>query len=634
VAITKIKNKKNHKKRVLKFDYIHGTGLPYSQFYEHVSTPIVVISTDFTIEYFNKAAEKFYSRLSKKSIGKKCYDEFSCALHRTRETCPVTDVLDRGTSQDMRTTSHLGVDNCYVHAFPLTDKNGKIHSVVIEDFTRLTSATTHAEDLESRFSKMVELAVDAIFILGKNFVIEFANTYAVFMIGEPIEDIVDADFRKFFHDKKVIEFLEKTYHGEDKCESICYYSEKSVFFGKKKMTTVEMCITRSQETDNQVEIYVYLRDITEEKKLQNHLKQTNEFLSNLINHSADGIMAADTKGNIIIFNESAEKLLGYSAREAMNGLHITQIYRPGFAKEIMRMLRSEDYGGIGKMKSIEAIAISNTGEEIPCNMSAAIIYDKDGNEVATVGIFSDLRESKRMQRELEETQLKLLQSEKMSSLGKLAAGIAHEINNPLGGIMIFANLLIEELDKSDPTCDDVKKIIFEAARCKNIVKGLLDFSRQTDSKMSVNDLNKIIAQTMMILENQAIFHNIKVIKDYDTVLPLVKCDRIRISQVFLNIILNAADAMGQKGEFIIRTRYNKDKETAAIEFTDTGCGIPDEIQNKIFDPFFTTKEVGKGTGLGLSMSYGIIKDHNGTINVKSKIGEGTTFIIELPVVKE
>src|SRR4030042_6478843 len=239
-----------------------------------------------------------------------------------------------------------------------------------------------------------------------------------------------------------------------------------------------------------------------------------------------------------------------------------------------------------------------------------------------------------MQRELEETQLKPLQSEKMSSLRKLAAGIAHEINNPLGGIMIFANLLIEELDKSDPTCEDLKKIIFEAARCKNIVKGLLDFSRQTDSKMSVNDLNKIIAQTMMILENQAIFHNIKVIKDYDTVLPLVKCDRMRISQVFLNIILNAADAMGQKGEFIIRTRYNKDKETAAIEFTDTGCGIPDEIQNKIFDPFFTTKEVGKGTGLGLSMSYGIIKDHNGTINVKSKIGEGTTFIIELPIVKE
>ena len=634
MAAPKIKNRKSRQKNILKFDYIHDHPPPYSQFYEHVSTPIVVISTEYDIEYFNEAAARFYGHLTKKSIGEKCYSKFKCTLHKTKETCPVTDVLNKAQSRDMRIANHLGMENCYVHAFPLLNSKGNIRSVVIEDFTKLSSATTQAEDLESRFSKTVELAVDAIFIVGENLIIEFANTYAVFMIGEPLEDIVGADFRNFFHDKKVNEFLEKTYRGEENCESICYYSEKSVIFGKKKLTTVEMFITRSEEMDRQVKIYTYLRDVTEEKKLQNNLKQSNEFLSNLINQSADGIIAADTEGNIIIFNESAEKLLGYTAREAMKNVHVTKIYPPGHAKELMSKLRSEDYGGIGKMSSVEIVAASKSGEEIPCNISAAIVYDKDGKEVASVGIFSDLRERKRMQKELEETHMKLLQSEKMSSLGKLAAGIAHEINNPLGGIVIFTNMMLEEMDESDPRREDIKRIISEAARCKNIVKGLLDFSRQTDSKMSVNDLNKIIAQTMVILENQAIFHNIKVIKNYDSALPLVKCDRIRISQAFLNMILNAVDAMGKKGEFTIRTSYNKKREMAVIEFTDTGCGIPEEIQNKIFDPFFSTKEVGKGTGLGLSMSYGIIKDHNGTINVKSRTGEGATFIIELPIIKE
>lgn len=634
MATAKIKKTKSREKKFIKIDHIHDEVLPYPQFYEHISTPIIVISSGYDIEYFNEAAGKFYKELTPQCVGEKCHDRFDCTLHNTWGTCPVTDVVRSAKAQDMKIARHLGMESCYVHAFPLVDRGGTPHSVVIEDFTKLTSATTQAEDLESRFSKTVELAVDAIFIVGEHFTIEFANTYAVFMIGEPLENIVGADFRNFFHDKKVIEFLGKTYRGEDSSESICYYSEKSVIFGKKKLTTVEMFITRSQEMDNQVKIYVYLRDITEEKTLQNNLKQSNEFLSNLINQSADGIVAADTKGNIIVFNESAEKLLGYTASEAMKNIHITKIYRPGFAKEIMQKLRSDEYGGVGKMKSVEVVAVNKNGEEIPCNMSAAIIYDKDGNEVASVGIFSDLRERKRMQRELEDTQMKLLQSEKMSSLGKLAAGIAHEINNPLGGIVIFTNMMLEEMEEKDARREDVKRIISEAARCKNIVKGLLDFSRQTDSKMSVNDLNKIIAQTMTILENQAIFHNIKVIKDYEGSLPLVKCDRIRISQVFLNIILNAVDAMGQKGEFTIRTSFNQKRETAVIEFSDTGCGIPEEIQNNIFDPFFSTKEVGKGTGLGLSMSYGIIKDHNGTINVKSRPGEGATFIIELPIFKE
>jgi len=236
-----------------------------------------------------------------------------------------------------------------------------------------------------------------------------------------------------------------------------------------------------------------------------------------------------------------------------------------------------------------------------------------------------------MQKELEETQMKLFQSEKMSSLGKLAAGIAHEINNPLGGIMIFAETILEDLEENDAIREDLQRIASEARRCKNIVKGLLEFSRQTGNTMSFYNINDLIEQGMVLLENQAIFHNIDVIKEYDKDLPLVKCDSARLKQVFINITQNAIDAMGAKGTFTIKTGINKERQRVEIEFSDTGSGVPKEIRQKIFDPFFSTKEVGKGTGLGLSMSYGIIKDHGGTINVKSDGRTGASFIIELPI---
>lgn len=632
MKISKIhKSSGSQEKNVLQCSDFKNTNHPYFQLYEHVSTPIVVLSASFKIEYLNRAAEEFYNVKREKKIGKSCYDEFDCNLFEVTGACPIPEVLRKGKSLDMRVSRHLGAANCYVRAFPIRGDKEEIISIVIEDFSKLTTATTHAIELESRFRKTVELAVDAIFVLGEDFIIEFANSAAVGMIGIQLENIKGSDFRKYLYDDKVIKFLEENYYREGSYESVCYYSERSVLFGKENFSIVEMCITKAVEGGDQVKIYVYLHDITEEKKLQNNLMQTNEFLSNLINRSVDGIIAVDMKGNIIIFNESAEKLFGYTTEEAKADVHITKIYRSGFAKEIMRMLRSEDYGGVGKMEAIEAIAINKDGEEIPFNLSATIIYDKDGKEVASVGIFSDLRERKLMQSELEETQMKLLQSEKMSSLGKLAAGIAHEINNPLGGIMIFANMMLEELNEEDERGDDLKRIVSEATRCKNIVKGLLEFSRQTDSEMELNDINRLLEQGMALLENQSIFHNIKIVKDFDKTLPLVKCDSARLSQVFINFILNAVDAMGKRGTFSIKTNYDKDKNMAVIAFADTGCGIPEEIINKIFDPFFTTKEVGKGTGLGLSMSYGIIKDHGGTINIQSRVGEGTTFIIELPI---
>ncbi len=236
-------------------------------------------------------------------------------------------------------------------------------------------------------------------------------------------------------------------------------------------------------------------------------------------------------------------------------------------------------------------------------------------------------------KELQEMQEHLIQSEKLASLGKLAAGIAHEINNPLGGILLYSHLLLEDLGNDSPYAENLKKIIKETVRSKEIVKGLLEFARPKEPEMNVVNLNDVINYSLGILEKQALFQNVKIRKEMDIKLPRIIGDASQLQQVFMNIIINAAEAMNGDGDLFIRT-YDDERGCVCAEVTDTGCGISKDNIQRIFEPFFTTKPVGKGTGLGLAISYGIIKRHNGDIKVKSEEGKGTTFIIMFPIAKE
>jgi two-component system NtrC family sensor kinase len=355
---------------------------------------------------------------------------------------------------------------------------------------------------------------------------------------------------------------------------------------------------------------------------------------NLIESSVDGIIASDMKGNIFIFNKGAESLTGYTAEEVIGKSPIAEIYPEGVAKEVMKKLRSPEYGGVGKLTPSQFNVINKAGMEIPIQLSATLIYDGMGKEVASVGIFTDLRPRLKMEKKLQETHVQLVSSEKMASLGKLAAGIAHEINNPLGGILIYASLMMEDLSEEDPKRGDLARIVQEAGRCKEIVKSLLEFARQTEPKMEPTDINRAITDGLFFLENQALFHNIQIIKKLDPFLPSVRGNSGQLKQVFMNIIVNAAEAIYGSGTLTITTSHDAHRKTVFVEFIDTGEGIAEENLTRIFDPFFTTKDVGKGTGLGLATSYGIIEGHGGKIGVKSRLSEGTTFRIELPAYSE
>lgn len=382
---------------------------------------------------------------------------------------------------------------------------------------------------------------------------------------------------------------------------------------------------------NEIEAYVSMDfDLPTRGGLEEKLQRSNAFLRNLISSAVDGIISSDTKGKILIFNEAAEKVFGYTVDEALNHLNVRDIYPDNNAYEVMRNLRSDDYDGKGKLKSYKVDIISKYGEIIPIMLNASIIYE-NGKEIATIGFFHDLREELRMKEELEKTQLQLLQAEKMSSLGKLAAGVAHQLNNPLGGITLFAKLILEEYDLEEGAKEDLHRILRDAKRCRDTVKELLEFTRQTRHLMRPHDINKALTRTLFLLESQTLFHNINIVKDLDSSLPLVLVDIQQLYHLFMNIILNAAQAMEGKGILTVKSLLLKSEEQVRIEISDTGPGISEENLPHIFEPFFTTKEEGKGTGLGLSLAYRIVQNHGGHLHAESRREKGTTFSIILPI---
>jgi signal transduction histidine kinase len=219
----------------------------------------------------------------------------------------------------------------------------------------------------------------------------------------------------------------------------------------------------------------------------------------------------------------------------------------------------------------------------------------------------------------------------MASLGQLSAGIAHEINNPLTGILMYASMALEKVEEGDPQAEHLRYIVEDVNRCKGIVQNLLTYSRRTKPTVGIIALNTLVDQGLNLIRDQKLFGNIAVLKELSEEMILIRGDRNRLTQVIINLVMNACAAMNGEGILTFRSYRDKPNKKAFLEVSDTGCGIREEILPKIFDPFFTTKEPGKGTGLGLSTAYGIIQEAGGRISVKETSPQGSTFLVELPL---
>jgi len=253
--------------------------------------------------------------------------------------------------------------------------------------------------------------------------------------------------------------------------------------------------------------------------------------------------------------------------------------------------------------------------------SARVNVEKEDELGELARVFNSMVE------ELKNKEAQVIQSEKMATVGKLAAGIAHQINNPLANIILYSQIHREDV-KDQETKKVLEIIEEEATLASRVVQGLLDFSRQREFKNEVTQVNEVIRKMLNILKPQLQYKNIKLELDLDEKLPEIKGDSAKLLDAFINIATNAIDAMDEGGKLTIRTRRSDGE--VVVEISDTGTGIPEEHLGRIFDPFFTTKEVGKGTGLGLYITYSIIEKHGGRIDVESSLGRGTTFRIYLP----
>jgi two-component system, NtrC family, sensor kinase len=235
--------------------------------------------------------------------------------------------------------------------------------------------------------------------------------------------------------------------------------------------------------------------------------------------------------------------------------------------------------------------------------------------------------------ELVTVQAQMAQSAKMASLGRLAAGVAHEINNPLGGILTFSMLALEDCDEKHPLRQNLEIIVKQTLRCRETVKGLLDFARQSSQAASNTDINSVVEKTLSLLEGQSMFQNIRTVRKFDPELPAGFIDAGQLQQVVVNIVLNAVDAMEQSGTLTVETLPDGDGREVLLRISDTGPGIPDDVLPYIFEPFFTTKKVGHGTGLGLSIVHGIVTRVGGKVEVHSTPG-GATFTVRLAIARE
>jgi two-component system NtrC family sensor kinase len=335
----------------------------------------------------------------------------------------------------------------------------------------------------------------------------------------------------------------------------------------------------------------------------------------------DCVSVHDTTGKIIRANLALAKRLKTTPPRII-GKYCSELYDPA----------GTGFSPCRHIRSLQAETLTVEQVELPVmggtyQISVGPWYDKNNRLAGSIHVAKDISNEKLLQQQL-------IQSEKLSAIGELISGIAHELNNPLTGVMGYSQLLQLRKDLDDRARDSLLKINNLALRCQRIVQNLLSFARKQKPERTLSDINEILEKTVELRNYELQVNDIDIVRDLDRSLSKTVADAHQLQQVFLNVVTNAEQAMLEahgRGTLTIRTRQDQVNQRIIIEIIDDGPGISEGILTRIFDPFFTTKDVGKGTGLGLSLSYGIIKEHGGNIYARSRVGEGSTFVIELPI---
>jgi two-component system, NtrC family, sensor kinase len=361
----------------------------------------------------------------------------------------------------------------------------------------------------------------------------------------------------------------------------------------------------------------------EQEKRTEELALLKEFNESIVESVNVGLLAVDENGRITRCNSPFEEMLGLS-REQTIGKFVEEIFDKAFALNLENILGQSRWHLTEIRNAYKLYTSSHDGKALILNVAIAPLRSVSAGQTGAIIVLENVTSRVK----LEET---LQQSEKLSSIGLLAAGVAHEVNTPLTGVSSYTQMLLGMIPETDPKHALLQKVQKQTERASNITNNLLNFSRAGNSTDYTEvDINKLLDDTLQLLEPQMRKSNIEIVKNYAETPPKILGNAGKLQQVFTNLIINARDAIISGGQITLETELGE-KENVIIKVSDTGEGIAPENLSKIYDPFFTTKGVGSGTGLGLAVSYGIVQEHAGTIEVESELEEGTTFRLVFPV---
>jgi two-component system NtrC family sensor kinase len=578
------------------------------------------------------------------------------------------------------------------HKIPLLDAKDRVKGVLCtyEDITERKQMEDELRESREYLDAIINCMGDPVFVNDRQHRYVLVNKAFADLLGRSPDEIIGKTNHDFFP-KEQVDFF---WRFDDEVFETGKETTKEEFINNAHGQVLTVLTKKTLFTDKSGNKYIVgvIHDITDRKRTEEALRQSEKRFRLVAQSANDAFITFDSTGNILFWNVMAEKMFGYKAGE-MLGKDITVIISKRFRDEFTNVMRmsihamkkviTSEFTPIGR--TAQMMGLRKDAREFPVEISTSI-WESEGKHLCT-SIIRDITERKHMEdslrREAEElrrarmerekayielktTQTHVLQQEKMASIGLLAAGVAHEINNPMGFISSNLGTLKKYLDKRseymaalerlveqvkdqaaqaelkekrtalkiDFIAEDIKDLIKEslegADRVKKIVQDLKSFSRVDQSEYKHANINECIETTINIVWNE-LKYKATVNKEYGEI-PLTKCYPQQLNQVFMNLLVNAAHAIEKQGVITIRTWREDSFILASI--TDTGCGMEPGIVNRIFEPFFTTKEVGKGTGLGLSITYDIVKKHGGEITVQSAPGKGTTFTVRIPLVEE
>ena len=522
--------------------------------------------------------------------------------------------------------------------FPLKDINGKVSNFIglKEDITEKKQLESTLIDHERLIRSVVNNLKDGLIISNMDGNIQLFNKGAEEIFGYKAAEVMDKpvavlmdEFNKKNHDK-----------GFGRFQKTHIISSQNILMeveGRKKNGTavpIELTLTQMEQRGELLVIGL-IRDISERKEAEEKVRDYQKRNEMILNSAAEGIYGLDLNGFTTFANTAAEKMLGYSFKEMINCNQHELIHHSKHDGSPYEKLECPIYSAFkdGKIHHVDSeVFWKKNGDCFPVEYTSTPIVE-NGVITGAVVTFRDITEKKESKKRIEKAQKQLIVSQKLAGVGELAAGVSHEVLNPVNIISVHTQML-QRKNKDDSNIQHFcEKIRHEIGRIQKIMSSLLAFSRKSIVETKKGHLRDAIEATIVLVEEEYKLDNIKIVRDWcDTVVD-ISYDPDKIRQVYLNLIHNAKHALPDGGTITVGCRAVKDADKSFHQFTfsDTGTGMTEEVKLKIFEPFFTTKPEGEGTGMGLSVIHGIIQEHGGKIRVESEEGKGTTFIISLPL---